>query len=118
MRVIRARVFDDGPEQHRQVIANFTLENCSFDRSAGLSPNCENADRSQTRLTTASSFQRIGVYGISRTKVRDKLIRDFTTEASAGSAAPSPQARRPKSPIDQHRESHALFDRRGVLRRS
>jgi hypothetical protein len=32
------------------------------------------------------------------TKVRDKLIRDLTTEASAGSAALSRQARRPKKP--------------------
>jgi hypothetical protein len=46
MKIIRDRVFDDGPRHNRQVIEGYTLENCTFDGGARLWPDWSNADPS------------------------------------------------------------------------
>jgi hypothetical protein len=85
MRVIRDRVFDDGLDHDRQVIANYTLENCTFDGSAGLSPNWENADPSLRPTIRNITLRNTNAYA---SGLQGAIVEDVTVENTKAGKAP------------------------------
>jgi hypothetical protein len=85
MQLIRDRQFLHGPRHDRQLIADYVLENCTFDSWAGLMPNWSNPDprlRPTIRNVTLRNTNAYSAY------LEGAIIEDVTVDTTKGGKHP------------------------------
>ena len=85
MQLIRDREFLDGPQHNRQLIADYVLENCTFDGWAGLTPNWSNSDPSLRPTIRNVTLRNTNAYSA---YLEGVIIEDVTVDTTKAGKAP------------------------------
>jgi hypothetical protein len=85
MELIRDREFLDGPWHNRQLIADYVLENCTFDSWAGLTPNWSNPDPSLRPTIRNVTLRNTNAYSA---YLEGVIIEDVTVDTTKAGKAP------------------------------
>lgn len=85
MQQISDRFFLDGPKHDRQLIADYVLENCTFDGWVGLTPNWSNPDPSLRPTIRNVTLRNTNAYSA---YLEGVIIEDVTVDTTQAGKAP------------------------------